>query len=111
MVVMFKEGFPQFQNTVFDCSGVEGIEYPKCYKCRQPFRPILCRFTREGERVCPTCFLRIGLIEGKERKRIKKKNGVLVKNKISQTRSFLPLPLITSGIPEHIKIAMRESNG
>jgi hypothetical protein len=59
---MIDKGFlPLYRKNVADFSGDEGLVYPKCANCDKPFLPKLARFTRFGLRVCPTCFLKMGL--------------------------------------------------
>lgn len=99
-----KEKLPFFQKTVCDFSGDVDIGYPPCGSCGNPYLPILSRFTREGLRVCPTCFLKLGLTIKRGQEEAGNKNHI-------KTEDFLPLPYPPSVSLDDIKVLMRESNG
>jgi hypothetical protein len=98
MCMLNKGALPLYRKVVADFSGREGIEFPKCANCKQPFLPKLTRFTREGLRVCPICFLKLGL-----KRRDEKEEG----KKINKTRSLIYAPLPSpSKKEENIKVSM-----
>jgi hypothetical protein len=105
MTVKHKKQLPFFQKTVSDFSGGEGIEYPKCANCGLSFLPKLARFTRIGERVCPTCFLKIGL---KNKARGKREDLPKISEEIKTRSLNFPNPLSSNSLKTHLNIKISE---